>query len=151
MGMDVNGKNPSSKTGEYFRNNVWWWHPLWSYCEIVAPELTAKVEHGHTNDGDGLNAEDSKTLAAILEQELKHGRTQEYESAHTAKLNALPDEECWLCKGTGTRGDMVVDHGCNGCKGKGKVRPHSTHYPFSVENVQEFAAFLKDCGGFEIY
>lgn len=24
MGMDVYGKAPSSQTGEYFRNNIWW-------------------------------------------------------------------------------------------------------------------------------
>ncbi|QOR55575.1 MAG: hypothetical protein UMS36scaffold28_65 [Phage 59_13] len=29
MGMDVYGVKPKSKQGEYFRNNVWSWRPLW--------------------------------------------------------------------------------------------------------------------------
>ena len=32
MGMDVFGKNPTDEKGAYFRNNVWFWHPLWDYC-----------------------------------------------------------------------------------------------------------------------
>ena len=30
MGFDVYGKDPDpgSGSGEYFRNNVWWWRPL---------------------------------------------------------------------------------------------------------------------------
>lgn len=39
----------------------------------------------------------------------------------------------------------------NGCDGKGTKRPADTWYPFEVENVKEFATFLQDCGGFEIY
>ena len=35
MGMDVSGMNPSSETGEYFRNNVWWWRHLWNYSVLV--------------------------------------------------------------------------------------------------------------------
>jgi hypothetical protein len=27
---------------------------------------------------------------------------------------------------------------------------YSAHYPFSKENVEEFCAFLEDCGGFAI-
>jgi hypothetical protein len=39
---------------------------------------------------------------------------------------------------------------CNACHGKGAVPHFATHYPFSEENVQEFAAFLRECGGFRI-
>lgn len=39
---------------------------------------------------------------------------------------------------------------CNGCHGYGSVRPPETMYRFSVEVVQDFTAFLQDCGGFEI-
>jgi hypothetical protein len=35
-------------------------------------------------------------------------------------------------------------------RGTGYVRPDCTDYPFSIENVKEFVAFLKECGGFEI-
>ena len=35
-------------------------------------------------------------------------------------------------------------HGtCNGCGGEGKVASWEASYPFSAENVQEFAEFLE--------
>lgn len=51
MGMDVIGQSPVSERGEYFRNNVWWWHPLWEYCERLAPDLIPSDNLGHYNDG----------------------------------------------------------------------------------------------------
>jgi hypothetical protein len=39
---------------------------------------------------------------------------------------------------------------CNGCNGTGRRPPDIAHYPFSVENVTEFVAFLRQCGGFSI-
>lgn len=107
MGMDVFGKQPRSKTGEYFRNSIWWWHPLADYILENSPqELTSKCRYWHSNDGDGLDDEDSKKLADHLQQLI--------DSGHTA-ASAGRYGRC-----------------------------------FSVDNVQEFADFLRDCGGFEI-
>jgi hypothetical protein len=157
MGMDVHGKNPTSEVGEYFRNNVWWWHPLWIYVEELAPHLTEGVS-GHTNDGDGLAAKAAAELAGILTAEIDAGRTAEYEKARTAALEAMPDEVCWLCKGAGTRTDgtavklgIADGRPCNNCEGKGTERPWATNYPFEVENVVEFRDFVAASGGFEIW
>src|SRR5215468_3135785 len=87
MGMDVIGKAPSSKTGESFMANIGWWHPLWDYCCDVAP-VARKVKYGHSNDGDGLNAEDARALGAALKQEIESGRTALTERAREA---AVPD------------------------------------------------------------
>ena len=54
MGMDVYGREPENEKGEYFRNNVWWWHPLWMYVEETFPEIAKLVPNAHSNDGDGL-------------------------------------------------------------------------------------------------
>ena len=36
MGMDLSGFNPKSEKGDYFRNNCWWWRPLWDFvCDNV--------------------------------------------------------------------------------------------------------------------
>jgi len=159
MGMDVYGKKPSNKRGEYFRNSVWGWHPLWSYCKKVAPEVTDKVKYGHSNDGDGLGKRDSLKLAKILREEISSGRTAAYEKEYTAAMKEAPDQKCDLCKGKGRRTDAFAKRslpettkpkGCNACGGKGKVRPFATHYPFELDNVAEFAEFLENCGGFEI-
>lgn len=53
MGMDVFGQSPISERGEYFRNSVWWWHPLWEYCERLAPDLIPHDNPGHYNDEIG--------------------------------------------------------------------------------------------------
>lgn len=176
MGMDVYGTKPTAPTGEYFRNNVWWWRPLADYCCMVAPALTAKCRHWHSNDGDGLNARDSRRLADALRDEITSGRTAAYAAIREAEQNALPDEPCTLCAGTGIRTDAVgvqmgqpekrigdeaeqtPDHPrygqigwCNGCDGRGHKRPAETWYPFSVENVEEWITFLNTCGGFKIW
>lgn len=149
MGMDVIGVNPASEKGEYFRNNVWWWRPLWEYCCHVSPELCEGVS-GHTNDGDGLDAAGSAMLAGALQREIDLGECRRYGERYAKTIAALPDEKCDLCNGTGIRIFQEKPIKCNGCEGKGHKRPWAAHYPFSVENVQEFVYFLRDCGGFEI-
>jgi hypothetical protein len=179
MGMDVYGNNPTSETGDYFRLNVWWWHPLANYCCEVAPEITAPCTHWHSNDGDGLDAERAGALAEALQREISAGRTAAYEKIYTSKQEMAPNEPCDICDGTGTRkpvperelpeGDEVFvmfcgpepeigagdpNNGgikCNGCDGTGTVRPWATNYPFSVEKVEKFVAFLRECGGFCIW
>ena len=159
MGMDVIGTDTKNKTGEYFRNSVWWWRPLAIYACEVAPEITAKC-NWYANDGDGLNGEDSILLADFLQKEIDSGRTDRYARLRQSQIEQMPNESCRLCEGTGTRqpgskggpGDPTKDGiVCNSCIGNGYVRPWADHYGFSVENVQEFVYFLLGCGGFEIW
>lgn len=168
MGMDVVGRN---NPDAYFRNNVWWWRPLWNYCTEIAPELCGEV-NGSYNDGDGLDEDGALQLSAILYMEIESGRTLRYEKSYNKRVSELPRHDCNLCEGTGIRTDYVgVDMGmptrkleehvaaivgrthgwCNSCGGEGLVDDWETSYPFSLENVREFADFLADCGGFSIY
>jgi len=170
MAMDVNGKNPTSKVGEYFKINVWWWRPLADYCNMVAPDICDACIYWHSNDGDGLDGKDSVALADAIQAEIDSGRCQQYADARAFDLASKSDESCAYCGGTGIRSDVIgVEHGqttrvinhhghprhgqtgwCNACDGKGYVRPNDTYYPFSVENVQAFINFLRACGGFKI-
>ena len=170
MGMDVIGIEPTTEVGAYFRNNVWWWRPLWNYCCEVSEEARS-VEFGHTNDGDGLNAEDAIKLGNTLNAEIASGRTEQYRLDYYRALSELPREDCALCNNTGTRSDEIgVQHGmptkvldeikasvlgrtigwCNGCDGVGTKEPWAASYPFDVDNVQQFANFVIASGGFEI-
>jgi hypothetical protein len=161
MGMDVIGRRPTTKQGEYFRNSVWWWHPLASYICVVAPEIADHCEHWHSNDGDGLNAEDSAALADRLQEEIDSGRTERFAVIHGAEQEMAPNEGCELCKGTGIMrtpavgecgtGSILAGIKCNGCHGNGFVPGFLTHYPFSVKNVRNFIAFLRGSGGFVIW
>ena len=160
MGMDVYGVKPKNEKGEYFRNNVWWWRPLWDYCLDFHPSVADKVKDGHSNSGDGLNAGDSKKLAAFIKKDLDSGKAQKYAQEREEELNSLPDVPCEYCETTGSRTwqphegpndtDTVQIKTCNSCKGKGSVRPWPTQYPFSVENLAQFQEFLDNCGGFSI-
>ncbi len=171
MGMDVIGKNAKNKRGEYFRNNVWWWRPLWNYCLTVHGDIAGAVENGHSNNGEGLDADKAHALGMRLRKDIEDGFTAKYEAEYREYLLSLPQTECQLCKGTGIRRDPVgVENGmptreldeedsillkrshgwCNGCSGQGKKDAWDTNYPFSVENVQEFSEFLLNSGGFAI-
>lgn len=171
MGMDVYGKRPASEVGEYFRRNVWGWHPLWNYVEDNYPEIAELVEHAHSNDGDGLNAKKSMELAQLLESDLKTGKAIEYVESRNKRLSELPMEDCKYCDATGIRSDSVGvqwglpdrelseekkivlgrDKGtCNGCDGVGQTSQWETNYYLDVDDIKEFADFLQACGGFEI-
>lgn len=171
MGMDVIGIAPTNAVGQYFRNNVWWWHPLWEYCARLEPELCETVL-GHSNDGDGLDSQGALRLAEVLQGALDRGDVDEYAAQRTSQLAALPRQRCRWCDGGGIRTDAVGvelgmpeevlephlaialgrDRGwCNGCRGEGLVDDPALSYQFDVENVTAFLEFLKACGGFQIW
>ena len=100
MGMDVYGRAPRSERGQYFRANVWSWHPIWEYCCFVITSTTSKVRHGHTNDGDGLGDEDARKLGELLQQKLDSGDVATY----LERGVAMAAEPCSICDGTGRLG-----------------------------------------------
>jgi len=155
MGMDVYGQNPKNKSGEYFRNNVWWWRPLAIYVCNIAPDITNHCENWQTNDGDGLNETRSIQLAKKIKKDIASGTASIYEQTYQNRMQDMPDEKCTFCNGTGYRKNLPGYGGetkpCNGCDGVGQVRPIDTEYPFELSNVKEFANFLENCGGFEIW
>jgi hypothetical protein len=159
MGMDVYGVNPISHEGRYFRNNIWSWRPLWQYCYSIAEDIISEEVYslGCMNNGAGLDAINSKKLAFRLKGAIAEGHTVRYEKEYTERLAALPLLSCVYCEGTGIRKDavgivygMVERNWCNGCDGKGQRKHFDTEYPFTEENVKEFAVFLDACGGFKI-
>lgn len=107
--------------GVYFRNNCWWWRPLWDYCRSVAPHLINEELHGagHHNDGAGLDGKGAKELGTILLGEIANGNTIKYQAEYQQMQDSNDDE--W-----------------------------ASHYPFDIENVARFAEFCIQSGGFEI-
>ena len=75
--------NESNK-GIYFRNNCWWWRPLWDFCYNVAPELISSElwGDGHHNSGAGLNDKDAKLLGEKLLKEIDNGGVEEFKKYH---------------------------------------------------------------------
>lgn len=171
MGMDVYGNEPTAEVGEYFRRNVWGWHPLWEMCEDLFPAIAGTVECGHSNDGDGLDAELSAELAKGLTEALADGRVAAWIAQRHAAVAALPMERCRICDGTGIRMDDIGraagqqdkalskekaiilgrEFGwCNGCDGDGENAPWLASYEVVPSDATEFSDFLNACGGFVI-
>jgi len=160
--------------GYYFRNNVWWWRPLWNYCWYIAEELleknlrlkkyetdedgetnfekyewkTATYDDGHGNSGVGLDEDRAKELGEILMSTVADGSALQYQVDYMQMIEDLPLEICGYCNGNNRGHNKMKD--CKTCGGTGKVKSFNTHYPFDVDNVEEFAKFCIESGGFEI-
>ena len=152
MGMDVFGRDPTNNVGKYFRNNVWWWRPLWDYCCTVDTDLADKVPLGYSNDGDGLGTcEDCEELASKLQKSIDSGYADFYISQRNLQLECQPLEICDLCSGSGLRNFEGNDIRCNGCEGKGKKKSVDSWYNLDIQNIKNFIEFLNNCGGFQIF
>ena len=151
--MDRYFKWQDDTPGVYFRNNSWWWRPLWEYvCLVCVDILSAEdAKSGNYNDGHLIDNDKTVRIADRLDDLLKSGAVNKYDVAYRIRNASMPDEVCWLCHGSGVRRNAIVNGKCNGCSGTGKQRPHECSYPFSEENVKKFSEFCRASGGFEIY
>jgi hypothetical protein len=138
--------------GVYFRNNVWWWRPLWDYVvEVCEDVMTAsEAEAGYSNSHLEISAESVDKMLSKLVPEMAFGNHITYGDEYKAKLDALALIDCDLCNATGIRDDAHVQGECNGCAGEGKRKSWDTHYPFSHKNVESFVNFLSESGGIRI-
>ncbi|HOW87328.1 MAG TPA: hypothetical protein PKV84_01555 [Candidatus Omnitrophota bacterium] len=152
MGFDVVGNDPKTEKGEYFRNNVWWWHPLWGYVAKQCQDILThkEIEAGGFNNGVLISERKAREIGLRLRFLLDQKEVKRFAEGYQKHLDAMPDERCDLCAGTGKRNDEFVKGDCNGCEGKGKKRPWAAHYPFNEENVKDFADFAIESGGFRI-
>ena len=184
MGFDLSGMNPNFTTpeptlppmaertdkdweryhnwqeencGVYFRNNVWWWRPLWMFVsEACSDILTDKdIEGGSWNDGHSISKTKAGKIAKKLYSMIDDGRVKEYENKYRDDLASLEQVDCEICDATGKRQEPpntgAGDRECNGCDGTGKQDDWAKSYPFSEENVREFANFCLNSGGFQIW
>jgi len=176
MGMDVYGREPRNEVGEYFRSNVWWWRPLWNYTAEIdhfyaeqknAHQLISKklFESGHHNDGEGLETEeDCRDLVKRLEWSIDEGLLAEYQKEiDESTKEAKATNEALNIKVEALRKKVVTETGDKDIiprdypeedyaewKSLQSERDYNDSYPFSQEHVEEWIAFLKVSGGFEI-
>ena len=161
-------------SGYYFRNNVWWWRPLWNYCYAVAEDLLennlqvkeyevddngetdyekyhwvpAKYEDGHGNSGAGLNDKYAKLLGNRLLQQIREGKTIQYQASYEQQLEDIPDDDCFRCNNNNRGNNKKED--CTNCNKTGKTTNFNKNYPFDIDNVKDFAEFCLQSGGFKI-
>ena len=110
------GEYELSNPGVYFRNNVWWWRPLWDYIYNATDLISEKEwDNGHMNDGLKIDEDRAKKIAEYLDYALRSGEVKDYEEQY-----------------------------------KHMSKDAEYEYPFSEENVREFANFCHESGGFQI-
>ena len=104
--------------GIYFRNSVWRWRPLWDYiCTICHDILNEKdYNNGHNNGAHQINEKKAIAIAGRIDLFIKNGDAADFAIERLQTLEALEDEECSHCEGTGKRDDEHVKGECNGCQ-----------------------------------
>jgi hypothetical protein len=138
MSMDVHGHKPKSPAGKYFGRSSWDWNPLAAYVLSAAPDIAPYDEGWHLNQGAGLSAEYAEALAKRLQAELASGEPATYvrerDAFYQEDRNALKLNE----GGTIKLADLPREKWGALCR-------------LRVSDVEEFVAFLRDCGGFAIW
>ena len=110
--------------GRYFRNNIWFWRPLWFFiCSEVAPKILSKEDkkEGEYNNGYTINAVKANYIAERI-----------------ATLDKSGFLDVWAEQWEEERRKLEEDDDT------------SSHYPFNADNAREFGAFCQGSGGFSI-
>ena len=165
---DADTKYHKKVPGEYFRNNVWWWRPLWEYTCYYAGELLSDEdkEMGHSNSGHRINKKKAGYIGIKLLDLVNSGHAKDYEDEHMKKLEIAKEHNKEIEKASEILQEIVKAK----LKSETSIAPcdypekekadwdelqsqrnWDDSYPFSVENVEEFAHFCMESGGFEIW
>jgi len=159
---EVDNENP----GRHFRNNVWWWRPLWNYvCEQCQDFLTVKdMSGGGSNDGHKISNTKALKISKRLSKLIAEGLVDEEDrrmSLLIAKARASNQEIKEQMDDINK--EVNKNHVGNSIVPANYPEPYYTNwktlqsqhdwdgdYPFDKDNIKNFAKFCKESGGFEI-
>ena len=117
-----------------------------------------EIAAGCYNDGFLVSDDKAKLIATMLKNKVKDGEVKTYEIARKRRIEEGPEKvPCNYCDGKGNAEDDNImgipckDGKCFICKGTGMRDNNEKDYPFSEENVKDFAEFCEKSGGFEIW
>ena len=171
MGMDVVGRNPKNKNGEYFRANVWSWRVINHlnmvgvasyYCDTGYNDLIpVKTFEGMTmNDGKGLRSERKcNLLADRIEKflEIEDGMFSESWSLKLPTKGSFGgveeigvDEEKLFYIDVGFYCDEEGKFLKEEDKNDSSIKKHSP-YRTNESHLREWIDFLRNCGGFRVW
>lgn len=138
MGMDVWGLKPSSPAGRYFRANIWSWRPIHELNAKLCGDLLDEetLQKMTFNDGAGPTDPDvCKKMAERFEQWLEH-----HTEGHQLDLGLRVTSE----------GRFVPPNEVATLPAE-EVQELRSPYAVEDEHLKEWVAFLRDCGGFEVW
>lgn len=162
--FEEKSKYQEEVVGDYFRNNVWWWRPLASYVIKFTGCIDEKDhEYWSENGGHEVDDETAKQIHNQLMVLIESGHTKKFEDDYekerlkAEKHNDKVEKELEkFCKSVYKKLGKTVapaefpkaDH--DEWERIYHKRKWNASYPFSVENVREFAEFCRFSGGFKI-
>ena len=119
--------------GVYFRNNCWWWRSLWDYVYNECDDILTEEDwnSGHYNDCHKISEVKAVQIGKRLNELIESGKAQTYVEAHEQERKEAEE---------GNKGLKSSDEGYN----------WSESYPLDLENIQKFAVFCSESGGFTI-
>ena len=162
---EIKDQYQKDNPGEYFRNNVWFWRPLWVFvCNNCADILNEDdMMGGESNSGYEISEHKAELIGRRLSALLADGTVDEVHrinaldrakaKAHNDEIKEQQDE---------IRDKVHKEHGKDVAPANypepyytewhnlQKQEQWSAHYPFDKENIEDFAKFCLESGGFEI-
>ena len=151
--------------GTYFRNNVWWWRPLAHYVLTHTKVISEdKKECWSYNDHCIVEEEEAKQIAKQLRHLINTGHTKRFSAEWEARRKTLEIHNEKVEKELSEFSDSVkkkmeddnlapINYPAADKKIWDKIykkRNSDASYPFSIKNVEEFAEFCENSGGFSI-
>jgi hypothetical protein len=135
MGMDVVGRKPDAKSGEYFRANVWSWRPIHDLIIELCSDLLDDEMLKSFAFNAGAGPKDQKTcteMASRFERWM-----EEHVEGHGLDSDLQVTQD----------GRFVTDEDLASNPGLVAESP----YEVADEHLKEWIEFLRHCGGFEVW
>lgn len=125
MGFDLYAIKPKTNREEhsYFRSNVWYWRPLWSFVQMICNDEISKLDEdiGQFNDGKEVPDNIAIEIGNRLNTSLKNGTFKKFQDLFNEKQKESEDkDDC------------------------------SSWYNLDYELTESFANFCLNSGGFSI-
>lgn len=154
--------------GSYFRNNWWYWRPMWAYATTIGLEhgiiTKGQAEYGNGNDGSQIDGETAKKWGELILWDIAEGNVRDHETEYKIQYDMAKEHNDELDKAmqilrevvqdeTGNKDIVPNDYPKKHKKSWQELwdkRDHRASYPFSEENLKEFAEFMVESGGFSI-
>jgi len=168
---DAMEKYRQENKGVYFRNNWWFWRPMWDFVNEKCNDLIDQelYDKGHGNDGDvdqELAIDISKRILTkeVLDEAKRKQEEYDKDAKPKQKFNELLNKAGHLyfdeiIKPTYPDKKNLTPADLEKLNKDAYKKWHALmfdlqyrepSYPFSWENVQEFGEFCAQSGGFEI-
>ena len=152
--------------GDYFRANVWWWRPIWSFVSQHCDDILTEedIQKGSYNDAHLISKTKAKKIASRIRKLSKDGtikKTQSwYERAskkaktHNDKIDVELEELKRKVEKLTNNAKIAPSDYPKEYKDEWETlynnRNHTSDYPFDSKFLLKFGKFCDDSGGFEI-